>query len=428
MSTATCVTIVAIALYYIHRWLTKPSLRDLRGPEPESFIMGSLREIFKRQAGEADFEWQRAYGKAFRVKASLGKRIELLAGEEHKRQRKVMLPAFGGPEIRALFPSFIQHAEQVSLKWKDMLQTAPDQSAVINVCPWLSFATMDAIGEAAFDYKFNATEDPNSPMVRAYNDFVRLVFGQSSDGKILALDLARYIPLWIIEWLQDTLAGEGLKKARETEELTTSIAKQLISSKTESIGDGERKRDVFSLLVKANSSEDEKSRFSENEMIAAMRTILFAGHETTSNSVGWALLELARNPDVQNRLRSEIHEMERTVRARGSTTGPSLSDVDQMPYTQAVIKETLRLHPVVTHSIRRAQKDDVIPLSRPVTTRSGKVLDNVEVPKGTRVMISIAGYNRDSELWGEDAHVFRPERWLDGTVKKSVNIGVYNNL
>lgn len=64
----------------------------------------------------------------------------------------------------------------------------------------------------------------------------------------MGLDLGRFVPLWFIEWLQDHGSGEGLAKARESAQLTTNIAKQLVDSKIEAIGDGKGKRDVFSLL------------------------------------------------------------------------------------------------------------------------------------------------------------------------------------
>lgn len=62
--------------------------------------------------------------------------------------------------------------------------------------------------------------------------------------------------------------------------------------------------------------------------------------------------------------------------------------------TSRSIKETLRYHPIVTTLIRAAAKDDVIPLSHPIQSKSGKTLTCVPVKKGQRVMLSIAGYHR----------------------------------
>lgn len=65
--------------------------------------------------------------------------------------------------------------------------------------------------------------------------------------------------------------------------------------------------------------------------------MLLAGFETTATSLTWTLLELALHPDVQDKLRREIHQKERDVKARGDTQF-SASDFEDMPYLTAVLK------------------------------------------------------------------------------------------
>jgi len=104
--------------------------------------------------------------------------------------------------------------------------------------------------------------------------------------------------------------------------------------------------------VKANTSQDPKTRLSEYEMVSQIRsedflctsagavpdsafsTLLLAGHETTSNATSFMLWELAKHQDVQARLRREIG----SVRAANGGAQLTADDLDRMPYLQAVVK------------------------------------------------------------------------------------------
>ncbi|EGO00621.1 hypothetical protein SERLA73DRAFT_178475 [Serpula lacrymans var. lacrymans S7.3] len=453
-------------VYGLYRRYTRVSVADIPGPKSDSFLLGNLRELYQGQAGEADFKWQRQFGDLVRIKSAIGDDVLLVSdpkalqymfqtsgynfpkqkerrvvsrllngpgivwadGDDHKRQRKVMLPGFGGPESKAFVSVFRGYASQLSAKWMDIVSNTDNQSAELNVPSWLSRATLDAIGDAAFGYHFGSVQDGGNFLAKSYSNLMSDIFGLPSAQQIFFQSVSKYLPMRLLDYLGDHGSSPRIVRMRDMQSVATGVAKDLVKEKAETLLQGKNNRDVFGLLVKANMAQDAKTKLTEEELLAQMRTVLFAGHETTSNTVSWALLELARNPKIQDRLRAEIRATEVSVRARGDSEF-TIADFDAMPYTIAVMKEVLRFHPVAYHVHRYAGRDDVLPLSRPMTTVSGKIVSEVPIPKGIRIIASIAGYNRNKDVWGEDAHTFNPDRWLTGkTEKKGTSVGVYGNL
>lgn len=157
--------------------------------------------------------------------------------------------------------------------------------------------------------------------------------------------------------------------------------------------------------------------------------------------LSWILLELARNPVIQATLREEL------LAFSGEPTYDQFTN--NLPYLDAVVHETLRLHTPVTeiirivrflldhlhlsltgHTTRQATEDDVIPLSEPVRTQSGDLVDNITIAKGTKIGVSVACMNRSTAIWGPDAKEFQPERWLeeDGIPKKAKEIQGHRHI
>ncbi|KAG6898148.1 hypothetical protein C0992_004864 [Termitomyces sp. T32_za158] len=237
----------------------------------------------------------------------------------------------------------------------------------------------------------------------------------------------------------------NLVHARHTAKLANEVARTLVKSKAGALLQGRNNRDILSLLVKANASEDEATKLTDEEMLAQMRyltthihpsesspncdnrTILLAGHETSATSLCWILLELARHPEFQDRLRAEIRATEISSGRKYSSF--TANDLDSMQYLAAILKESMRFHPALYQNYRQAAKDDVLPLSTPIKTASGQSLDNLPIPKGLKVILSIAAYHRNKDVFGKDADVFNPERWLRKTdEKRGPTLGVYGNL
>ena len=80
---------------------------------------------------------------------------------------------------------------------------------------------------------------------------------------------------------------------------------------------------------------------------------------------------------------------------------------------------------------RSAAKDAILPLSEPIRMRDGTVVDAIPIPKGTEIIPGIIASNTDPALWGPDADVWRPERWLQPlprAVEEAHIPGVYSHL
>lgn len=125
-------------------------------------------------------------------------------------------------------------------------------------------------------------------------------------------------------------------------------------------------------------------------------TILMAGHETVAATLSFALLHVARDPELQTCLRSELH-----TRCHGRK--PEAEDLTELPWIRATIEETLRLHPPVWMIPRRAIRSVLI---------TGAAL-----PVGTDVLIPIWALHRSERFWVGPA-TFRPARFLDPSERR----------
>ena len=88
------------------------------------------------------------------------------------------------------------------------------------------------------------------------------------------------------------------------------------------------------MTVRANASENPKTKLSDDEMIAQMSSLTFAGHDTTASTMSWMLWELAKRPELQNKLRQEIIDQRAEVIARGDQDF-SIDDLESMKLLQA---------------------------------------------------------------------------------------------
>ncbi|KAK4053493.1 hypothetical protein OIV83_001660 [Microbotryomycetes sp. JL201] len=129
--------------------------------------------------------------------------------------------------------------------------------------------------------------------------------------------------------------------------------------------------------------------------------ILLAARDTTQATLTSSLYVLAQNPEICKRLRSEIL----AVVPKGAT--PTYEDVKDVRYLRLFLNEVLRMYPPVPFNVRSAAEDDVI-------QTEGRALF---VPKGMRMSYAIYSTHRRTDLWGEDANVFDPDRWSDDRLR-----------
>ena len=131
-----------------------------------------------------------------------------------------------------------------------------------------------------------------------------------------------------------------------------------------------------------------------------LMTIMFAGHETTANTLAWCLYELSRSTDIQDKLRHELfHTLKSQKRATPSQL--SFSTLNKLKYLSAALRETMRLWPVVSNGTFRVISDN----------NKRTLSNNIEIPVGTAFQVPHWAFHRNKQIWGETADIFDIDRY-----------------
>ncbi|KAB5545499.1 cytochrome P450 oxidoreductase [Coniochaeta sp. 2T2.1] len=186
-----------------------------------------------------------------------------------------------------------------------------------------------------------------------------------------------------------------------------SFGQRVLNSRIAEPGWKEGGGDFLSHLLKLHGEDPQK--ITKEEIFTSCMTNIGAGSDTTSISLGSIIYHLCRYPNTMQALRDEISSMS----SEGKISDPvTFSESQQMPYLQAVIKEALRMHPATG-----------LPLGR-VVPAGGKALSGISFPAGTTVGVNSWVAHANTQVFGNDAHLFRPERWLESK-EKSLSMDRY---
>ncbi|KAK5804677.1 hypothetical protein PVK06_032328 [Gossypium arboreum] len=153
--------------------------------------------------------------------------------------------------------------------------------------------------------------------------------------------------------------------------------------------------DYFPLLTKLDP-QDGIEELNKTHVTNLLLDLFVAGTDTTSSTLEWAMAELLRNPQALLKAKKELDE------AIGKGNPVEESDVNRLPYLQAIIKETFRMHPAV-------------PLLLPRRADSDANLCGFKIPKGSQVLINVWAIGRDPSIW-DNPNSFIPDRFLGSEI------------
>jgi cytochrome P450 len=302
-----------------------------------------VKEVF---AGDAE-TFHAGEANTLALGDALGEHSLLTLDEErHMSQRKLLLPPFHGESVRRYVEVMTEATEREVAGWP--------VGREIELRPRMQAITLDVI--------------------------LRAVFGVR-EGERMDLFRERIPPLAettsVLNWLpfMDRDLGGITPAARFRRALAT--VDELIYAEIadrRAAPDGNQRDDVLSLLLRAR--HEEGSPMTDTELRDELMTLLTAGHETTATGLAWAFERLLRTPRVMERLTA------------------SLDDDD---YVDAVVKETLRVRPVIVDVARKLTQETEVAGWR--------------LPAGTLVLPAIAVLHMRPDLY-ESPQEFRPERWL----------------
>ncbi|XP_076838189.1 cytochrome P450 2K1-like [Brachyhypopomus gauderio] len=382
------------------------------GPKPLP-LLGNLLQLDLSEIHESLCELAKIYGPIYKVYFG-SKKVIVLAGYQAVKQALVnYAEEFGEREITEVFNTAENHGIMFSNgeNWKEMRRFAltnlrdfgmgkrGSEEKIIEEIQYLkevfenfggepfdtaqpmNYAVSNVISSIVYGDRFEYSDPQFKAMVNRANENVRI-------GGSASIRLLNIFP-WIGPFLRTRrIILSNMKKNRER-------VHELVSQLQETLNPAERRGFIDSFLLRKQNDErsgQKNSRFNDKNLTTTVTNLFVAGTDTTSTTLRWALLFMAKYPHIQDQVQQEI---DKVVEGRQ----PVVDDRKKLPYTDAVIHETQRLA-------------NIVPLNLPHVTSCDINFNGYFIKKGTTVFPLLTSVLKDETEW-ETPHSFNPAHFQD---------------
>ncbi|KAF8373184.1 hypothetical protein PRIPAC_79613 [Pristionchus pacificus] len=420
---------VLLFLFYRHHNKRTRHWSDRRvpGPKPE-FLLGNLRAFWTAGKARAVLlkEWTEQYGKVygylegqqqirvisdvplvseifikrfdyFHAPAKIGLQgadnsdhihMAQARGAQWKRLRTLSTDAFSVKAIRNVFPTIKDSARQI-VKFIEK-----KEGEEIDAQRYFREYTMDIISKITLG--MDDCQMFENEMVGWCSEF----FSAPRNSWIFVL--AAVFPS-MVQHMKILFFVLFLFGDIPIVKLSKHIQKVVVDRKRSRDAGETTRSDILEMFLDAESEDVEviggkaKNKLTTNEIVANCKLFLLAGFDTTSITISKAVHFLANHEEIQQRLRDEIDDVI-------GHENYDFEEIGSLRYAEAVIKETLRHHPIASGFTTRECTSDC-------------QIGEHSFREGDMVIVDSLSLQMDKEVWGEDAEEFRPERWLENTTR-----------
>ncbi len=309
----------------------------------------------------------RKFGKSYvfeLLRPVLGNGLLNSEGEFWLRQRRLMQPAFSKASVNGYAEIILAQTVKALDQW------AGDKH--IDLHHEMNRLALGIVGKTLMDIDLSdVSNEISEPIDSAMRDFSSRFEGWFNP------------PMWI--------PTPRNRRAKRNVRQLDLVVNRIIRGRRESGGD---RGDLLSKLIAARDEVDQTG-MTDRQLRDEVMTLFLAGHETTANALAWTWFLLGQSSEIETKL---IKELTAVVGNRL----PSVADIPKLVYTEAVVKEAMRLYPPAFAFSRRVLSD---------TTIGG-----YHVPAGSAVIMSQWVIHRDPRWW-DNPEKFCPERWLNSASK-----------
>lgn len=293
-----------------------------------------------------------------RLSQVLGDGLLTTDGETWKRQRRMVQPAFGRTRLASYAEVMAAEAERTSRAWR------PHETR--DVGREMMELTLRVVSRTLFGHDASDDRDEVARAMAVFQD------------SIARVDL---LPPWA--------SPQQRRIRRATEALDRIIYGMIETRRRELRAGAEPRADLLQMLLDSVDEEGDGGTLTEREVRDQLVTLFLAGHETTAHALTWTWYLLSRHPEAERRLHAEVDAVLGDRPAR-------FEDLPELPWTDRVLKEAMRLYPPVYLVARRAAEPTAI--------------GGYSIPAGAEVVCWFYVTHHDPR-WYPDPERFRPERF-----------------